>query len=210
MPTSTFFNLPEEKRHRLTHAAMVEFSQKPYGEVPLSGIILAAGIPRGSFYQYFADKTDLFQYILRVIRTEMEDLIVESLERCGGDLMELPLALFDRAAAYLQEDEAETRMTLNIMRQNANVGITSPWDGTEAVRRLLERVDLSTVAVRGEKNLCVLLDLLLTSAGQAFGAAYSGRAGLGQCRAYLERKVAIIQYGAMSEQAIEEDVHAQA
>ncbi len=64
MPTSTFFNLPSPKRERLLRAAVSEFVQKPFNEVSINRIIRAAEIPRGSFYQYFEDKTDLFRHIL--------------------------------------------------------------------------------------------------------------------------------------------------
>lgn len=60
MPTSTFFRLPEEKRQRLIEAAWEEFTQNSFSDVSINQIIRAAGIPRGSFYQYFADKGDLF------------------------------------------------------------------------------------------------------------------------------------------------------
>ncbi len=64
MPTSTHFNLPPPKRERLLRAAVGEFVQKPFNEVSINRIIRAAEIPRGSFYQYFEDKTDLFHHIL--------------------------------------------------------------------------------------------------------------------------------------------------
>ena len=66
MPTQTFFNLPPPKREKLLHAAVAEFARRPYGEVSISRIIQAAEIPRGSFYQYFADKTDLFRHVIEL------------------------------------------------------------------------------------------------------------------------------------------------
>ena len=81
MPTSTFFHLPPEKQRKLLRSAVREFSQQPYGEVPLSRIIAGAEIPRGSFYQYFADKTDLFVYVLSHYGHQLKQLAL----RCLAD-----------------------------------------------------------------------------------------------------------------------------
>lgn len=67
MPTQTFFNLPEEKRNRIIEAATEEFAQFSFQNASIARIIESAGIPRGSFYQYFADLQDLYIYIFQII-----------------------------------------------------------------------------------------------------------------------------------------------
>jgi len=67
MPKATFFNLPEEKRERIMTAAIDEFSKYDYNEVTVSKIVKEAGIPKGSFYQYFEDKFDLFLHIIVLV-----------------------------------------------------------------------------------------------------------------------------------------------
>jgi AcrR family transcriptional regulator len=64
MPKETFFNLPEEKRTLITDIAIDEFGNHDYGDVSISRIVARAGIAKGSFYQYFADKEDLYTYLL--------------------------------------------------------------------------------------------------------------------------------------------------
>jgi AcrR family transcriptional regulator len=64
MPTSTFFGLPAERRARLVREAIVEFSDRAFTEASLSQIARRAHIPKGSFYQYFADKLDLYRWLL--------------------------------------------------------------------------------------------------------------------------------------------------
>jgi AcrR family transcriptional regulator len=63
MPTQTFFNLDQEKQDRITDAAINEFSVRSYDEAKLSNIIRESKIPRGSFYQYFTDKMDIYKFI---------------------------------------------------------------------------------------------------------------------------------------------------
>jgi AcrR family transcriptional regulator len=64
MPKQTFFNLPEEKRRRLLDLAIEEFAAHDYRLASISRIVARAGIAKGSFYQYFEDKRDLFLYLL--------------------------------------------------------------------------------------------------------------------------------------------------
>ena len=64
MPKNTFFNLPEEKRERIIEAAIDEFAKNLYHNASITRIVDNSGIAKGSFYQYFEDKKDLFKYIL--------------------------------------------------------------------------------------------------------------------------------------------------
>lgn len=64
MPKQTFFNLPEEKRQRIIDLAMDEFAVQPYSKASLSNVVAKAGIAKGSMYQYFDDKRDLFTYLI--------------------------------------------------------------------------------------------------------------------------------------------------
>ena len=67
MPTDTFFRLPEEKRARILEGAWSEFTAVPYAEASINRIVRTSRIPRGSFYQYFTDKEDLYRYLLEMI-----------------------------------------------------------------------------------------------------------------------------------------------
>ena len=64
MPKETFFNLPEEKRQRIIDLALAEFAENDYDTASISRIVAQAGIAKGSFYQYFANKEDLYAYLL--------------------------------------------------------------------------------------------------------------------------------------------------
>ena len=99
MPTDTFFRLPEEKRTRILEGAWSEFTAVPYAEASINRIVQTSRIPRGSFYQYFEDKNDLFLTLIDEIRDRFLDLFHDTLERSGGDLFAMPLALLDAMVA---------------------------------------------------------------------------------------------------------------
>ncbi|MCC6603982.1 MAG: TetR/AcrR family transcriptional regulator [Anaerolineae bacterium] len=64
MPKETFFNLPEAKRQRLIDLALAEFAENDYDTASISRIVAQACIAKGSFYQYFENKEDLYTYLL--------------------------------------------------------------------------------------------------------------------------------------------------
>lgn len=70
MPTQTFLNLPKEKQQRILDAAIKEFGKRNVQEANLSNIISDAGIPRGSLYQYFTNKEDMYIYVFDTLRAE--------------------------------------------------------------------------------------------------------------------------------------------
>lgn len=86
MPTETFFRLPEDKQERILEAARVEFSRVPLQEASIAQIVKLADIPRGSFYQYFEDKEDLYYYYFELLRHSSGRDFVMFIEKYQGDL----------------------------------------------------------------------------------------------------------------------------
>ena len=78
MPKQTFLNLPEEKRKAFIEIALEEFANNDYNTASVSKIVGKAGIAKGSLYQYFEDKQDLFMYLLEVSNQEMMGVIQQS------------------------------------------------------------------------------------------------------------------------------------
>jgi AcrR family transcriptional regulator len=70
MPKQTFLNLSEEKRNVIIGAAIDEFAQYGLENASTNRIVSNSGISKGSFYQYFEDKQDVFMYLLTVLEHE--------------------------------------------------------------------------------------------------------------------------------------------
>ena len=75
MPKQTFLNLPDEKRKAFLETALDEFANNDYNTASISKIVEKAGIAKGSVYQYFEDKQDLFMYLLDYANKEMMGVI---------------------------------------------------------------------------------------------------------------------------------------
>jgi AcrR family transcriptional regulator len=70
MPKDTFFNLPEDKRALICQVAIDEFAARSFGHASINRIVAKSGIAKGSFYQYFENKNDLFLYVVRLAAEE--------------------------------------------------------------------------------------------------------------------------------------------
>lgn len=84
IPKKTFYNLDLEKQQRITSAALNEFALRSYEEANLSNIIKEAKIPRGSFYQYFEDKLDLYKHIFEYIKDKKIEFLKDELKNEDG------------------------------------------------------------------------------------------------------------------------------
>lgn len=101
MPKETFFNLPEEKRHQILELAIDEFAANNYRQASISRIVEKAGIAKGSFYQYFEDKRDLYLYLLE-LAAEEKVAFMRQLEPADPDLdvFSYLLWLFDASLGF--------------------------------------------------------------------------------------------------------------
>jgi len=70
VPKDTFFNLAEDKRSLICDVALDEFAEYPFDQASINRIVAKSGIAKGSFYQYFEDKKDLFLYLFKLIAEE--------------------------------------------------------------------------------------------------------------------------------------------
>ena len=75
MPKDTFYNLSDDKKRKIFDAAVQEFSTRRFSEASINQIVKIAGIPRGSFYQYFNDKEDIYLYMFSEIKKEKQEII---------------------------------------------------------------------------------------------------------------------------------------
>ena len=94
MPKETFLKLPEEKKHKIIKAAKKEFERVPFEQTSIKNIVEDAEIARGSFYQYFEDKEDLFEYIVEEVAINLIKKFNSKLSECK-DIFETYIFIYD-------------------------------------------------------------------------------------------------------------------
>lgn len=62
MPKRTFNRLDDDKKERVMRAAIEEFQAHGFEKAKIEAIAKNAGVAKGSIYQYFDDKKELFLY----------------------------------------------------------------------------------------------------------------------------------------------------
>jgi AcrR family transcriptional regulator len=144
MPKPTFFALPAERRDRLVREAIAEFSERSYADASLSQIAQRSHIPKGSFYQYFEDKVDLYRWLVteEAPRHKREFLAASGASK--GDYWADFEALIERGMAFLVEHPRLARLTAAAADPTASAEVRGLHRaiceaGIDEFRLLLER-----------------------------------------------------------------------
>ncbi|MEU2909757.1 TetR/AcrR family transcriptional regulator [Streptomyces massasporeus] len=167
MPTPTWTRLSPARRERILVAAMDEFGTHGYSTGSLNVIAREAGVAKGSLFQYFSGKLDLFSYVaeqtsLRVhahmqpwldgydgtgdFATHLVDALEAWLDYFAGQPLERGVA----AATNMEMDPA--------VRDAVRRPVTAMY--LAGLRPLLERA-VDAGDLREDADLDVLLSLLL-------------------------------------------------
>ena len=62
MPKDTFLNLPLEKQEKVMRSSISEFLKHGFSKGNVGNIAKSAGVAKGSMYQYFENKREIFLY----------------------------------------------------------------------------------------------------------------------------------------------------
>lgn len=158
MPKQTFFNLPANKKKTLIEAAEKEFTRVPLFEASIANIIKTACIARGSFYQYFEDKEDLYFYLLDEKLKETKGYFIELLKIHNGDLIEAMKKMYYHFLVILP-DEEERNFLRNAMlytTHKVESTFTSMFDASyenKNFREVMELIDKQRLNIKEDEEM---------------------------------------------------------
>lgn len=120
MPKDTFDNLPADKRARFVDAALDEFCARPYDQASVTTIVARLGIAKGSVYQYFEDKLDLFRWLVEEAGRRKQAALAEAPPLDGPPLAEGGFfarlrAMYRDGLAFWQRDTRWARVGLRML-----------------------------------------------------------------------------------------------
>lgn len=118
MCTETFRRLPEEKRTRFLEAAWAEFNRVSIAEVSINQIVQKAGVPRGSFYQYFSDKDDLFWYLMMSVGNHYISAYREVVRQAEGNLFKAQELAFEGFTSEALKEDPLFERCLRLLQLN--------------------------------------------------------------------------------------------
>lgn len=127
MIKKTFYNLPEEKRQRVTEAIVDEFANAEDDKVSINRIVQKAKISRGSFYQYFDDKLDLVEVLIRSYLNLVIDDLRRAIISSDGDIFYTFECIYDIIIG-LSKDERNRKVLRNLISNiRANNNLVSDY-----------------------------------------------------------------------------------
>lgn len=167
MPTVTWARVDPARRAAVIAAAEAEFGAHGYSRGSLNVIARKAGVAKGSLFQYFADKRDLYAFIADVasqrVRSYMEGRIREL--DPGRPFFEFLPALLDDWVAYFADHPSERAL-------HAAASFEVDVDARVSVRTVIHRHYLEVLRplvrdaqtrgdLRPDSDVDALLSLLL-------------------------------------------------
>lgn len=165
MPTTTFYNLPDKKKNRIVKAAVEEFAQNGYTKASITRIVNEADIAKGSYYQYFEDKEDLYKYILKKAVEKKLKYVKEELNDFNeGDFFEYWRKLNIASLKYAEANFKLAKVASNFVKnkkQEFNSLIIDEYKklGLDSFERLLKRA-VEEGDVRKDINISYTAGLL--------------------------------------------------
>ncbi|MDQ0200780.1 TetR/AcrR family transcriptional regulator [Neobacillus ginsengisoli] len=121
MPKQTFLNLSKDKQELFIHAAKKEFSRVPLYEASISNIIKDAGIPRGSFYQYFDDKEDVYFFLLDEYSKRNHERFISIIKKNNEDLFDSYREWFQSILKNVEEPENRHYLKNTFLNMNYKI-----------------------------------------------------------------------------------------
>ena len=202
MIKKTFYNLPYEKRKRITDAVIKEFMERPNEKVSINRIIKTAEISRGSFYQYFDDKVDLIEIITKTMFDESSNKAKEILKLSCGDLFVMYIKMFDYFADYSSQ-----KQTMKIMRNivdsfKANDDLVSEYlknrfNMALTNNEIYTMVDRQNLKFQDNESVKCLIEILTQVLKNAIFDVFVAGCDREEVRERLIKKIDIIKQGAV-------------
>jgi AcrR family transcriptional regulator len=183
MPRSTFSNLPEAKRERIAAAAIEEFAEHGYGGASISAIVARAGIAKGSFYQYFESKADLFRWLLLDHSAQRKRRYIEA--RATPEIGDFWSQIADMMLAGIRfglDNPRLSRMAAILWHPTADPALAALLAEFQAIHRRsagsLLRQGQAAGHVRDDLDIEVAADFMLAQLMQGLDLAIERRIGV--------------------------------
>jgi len=172
MPKQTFFQISKEKQDTLIQAAKEEFSRVPLHEASIANIIKSAGIPRGSFYQYFEDKEDLFYYLTNQLIQRNNERFITILKDKNGDIFEAFIELFQLVIKNQRKQEYKNffkNVFLNMNYKLENKLADHMYENKKKqYQNILSLINQDQLNIKNEEELQQVVNILRSITSQNF------------------------------------------
>jgi len=165
MPTNTFFNLPAEKKHKILKAANKEFARVSLEQASIKNIVEDAEIARGSFYQYFENKQDLFEYIMTSKTGDMEKNLIEMIEQENGNIINIFINIYDHLieVGKIRRNNKLFRQIFENIKTSDNLMLTRKEEMNKKLEKILQDLyskNKDILNIKNEEEFKLVIEIL--------------------------------------------------
>lgn len=151
MPKETFLNLPEIKRNKIIDAALREFEKYGFDAASINRIVDGSGIAKGSFYQYFEQKKDLFKYVISLtVEKKIEFITPVMMNPDRHDFFTLMRELFESGLRFAAANPRLVRIGNRFMSDKSHPVYTEVLQENIGKSYDIYKMLLEKAIVRGE------------------------------------------------------------
>jgi len=121
MPHQTFFNLDTAKREKIINAAIDEFAENTLETASVAAIVSKAGIPRGSFYQYFDGLEDIYEFIIEYIGEKKLEYLAPTMKKVdANDPFDVLRETYKTAVKFTRDQPKYAAITNQVSKESEN------------------------------------------------------------------------------------------
>lgn len=199
----TFYNLPEEKRHRIIDAIMKEFSSATTEKVSINRIIKTANISRGSFYQYFDDKVDLVEVLTKTFVDISLEKAYKAIKVSNGDIFYTYEKLFDVISGFADDNRQKMILKSFLKNLRANDDLISEYllnrfEGFASMQEISKHFNRDNLKYKDEYDVKCLSQILVQVLKNAIFDVFVMNEDKEKIRKSYLRKLEIVKSGAVN------------
>ncbi|MBQ1812426.1 MAG: TetR family transcriptional regulator [Bacilli bacterium] len=197
MAKQTFINLPEEKKNKIIKSLKKEFSRASLKDALVSNIVKEAGIPRGSFYQYFEDIEDSYYYVIEEYSNSIKKFLIEDLRNNSGDIIlayrHLYIYILDMIDNKNNKEYFE-KIFLNMSYEVQSMFTPNFNDGLNLI---INYVDCSKLNIASKFGLGYVLDIIESTMMNSIIKSYKRNLSREKNIEIFEKELALICVGVL-------------
>ena len=202
MIKKTFYNLSEDKRQRIVNAIVKEFADSPTEKVSINRIIKVADISRGSFYQYFDDKVDLVEVLIKTLVDATLDNTYKVLKSTGGDIFSTYEKIFEIIVEFSNDSEKKKILKNLIKSLKVNDSLVSEYifnrfKGFSDFNDMTQCYGRDNLKFKSDEDVGCLSEILSQVLKNALFEFYAMGQEYEKVKASFLRKLEIIKAGAV-------------
>ena len=202
MIKSTFYNLSDDKRNRVLQSVMEEFAASESEKISINRIIKRANISRGSFYQYFDDKVDLVEVLIRTLVDMSIKDAYRALSESDGDIFVLYETVLD-VLINLSKDEFYNSIMRNLCRSIYSKDslvfeyMQTRFHGIEELNQLSQCINRSKLRYSSDEDVSALHQMIIAMLRHCATLLFVMNTGAAVLKQDFSRKLEIIKNGAL-------------